>query len=119
MPTPTPMAPLSDMVRFARPAVVRIQTSSGSGSGVIFETQGTTGYVITNHHVVEGDVKVNVIVNDLTTYQGAVLGSDTVRDLTVIRICCASFQSLSFGDATSPAARRRGGEHRLRLGTAR
>ena len=100
-PTPTPMVPLSDMVRLARPAVVRIQTGSSSGSGVIFETQGTTGYVITNHHVVEGDARVNVIVNDSATYQGTVLGSDAVRDLAVVRICCASFRALSFGNAAA------------------
>ena len=72
-PTPTkdPAAALSAMVKQVRPAVVRIQTSSGSGSGVIFETQGQTGYVVTNHHVVEGEVQVSVIVNDSTTYSGS------------------------------------------------
>ena len=81
--------------------MVRIQTSSGSGSGVIFETQGQTGYVITNHHVVEGDVQVSVIVNDSTTYSGSVLGTDSVRDLAVVSICCGSFQTLPFGNAAA------------------
>ena len=89
------------MVKQVRPAVVRIQTSSGSGSGVIFETQGQTGYVVTNHHVVEGDVQVSVIVNDSTTYSGSVLGTDSVRDLAVVSICCGSFQALSFGNAAA------------------
>ena len=84
-----------------RPAVVRIQTSSGSGSGVIFETQGRTGYVVTNHHVVEGEVQVSVIVNDSTTYRGSVLGTDSVRDLAVLTICCGSFQTLPFGNAAA------------------
>ena len=84
-----------------RPAVVRIQTISGSGSGVIFDTQGRTGYVITNHHVVEGDVQVSVIVNDSTTYSGSVLGTDSVRDLAVVSICCGSFQTLPFGNAAA------------------
>ena len=84
-----------------RPAVVRIQTSSGSGSGVIFETQGRTGYVVTNHHVVEGDVQVSVIVNDSTTYSGSVLGTDSIRDLAVVSICCGSFQALPFGNAAA------------------
>ena len=84
-----------------RPAVVRIQTSSGSGSGVIFETQGRTGYVVTNHHVVEGEVQVSVIVNDSTTYRGSVLGTDSVRDLAVVSICCGSFQTLPFGNAAA------------------
>ena len=81
--------------------MVRIQTSSGSGSGVIFETQGRTGYVVTNYHVVEGEVQVSVIVNDSTTYRGSVLGTDSVRDLAVLSICCGSFQALPFGNAAN------------------
>ena len=89
------------MVRQIRPAVVRIQTSSSSGSGVIFETQDQTGYVITNHHVVEGAVQVNVTVDDSTTYRGSVLGTDSVRDLAVVSICCGSFLSLPFGNVAT------------------
>ena len=102
-PTPTkdPAASLSVTVKQVRPAVVRIQTSSVFGFGVIFETQGQTGYVVTNHHVVEGEVQVSVIVNDSTTYSGSVLGTDSVRDLAVVSICCARFQALPFGNAAA------------------
>ncbi len=102
-PTPTkdPAPALSAMIKQVRPAVVRIQTSSRMGSGVIFETQGRTGYVVTNHHVVEGDVQVSVTVNDSTTYSGSVLGTDSVRDLAVVSICCGSFQTLPFGNAAA------------------
>ena len=89
------------MVKEVRPAVVRIQTRSGSGSGVIFDTQGQTGYVITNHHVLEGQVRVSVKVNDSVSYSGSVLGTDSVRDLAVVTICCGDFQTLPFGDATA------------------
>ena len=83
--------------------MVRIQTTLGSGSGVIFDTQGQIGYIITNHHVVEGEVRVGVIVNDSTTYSGSVLGTDSVRDLAVVSICCGSFHTLPFGNtATLP-----------------
>ena len=99
-PTPNPAASLSEMVRQARPAVVRIETLAGGGTGVVFETQGQTGYVITNQHVVEGASVVSVTVNDSATYQGTVLGTDSVRDLAVVRICCGSFSKLSFGDAS-------------------
>ena len=88
------------MVRQVRPAVVRIQTTSGTGSGVIFETDGQTGYVITNYHVVEGKGEVDVIVSDTATYRGTVLGVDSVRDLAVVRICCGSFRKLAFGNAS-------------------
>ena len=105
-PTPTPVPTrvagpsLSEMVKNVRPAVVRIQTGRGGGSGVIFETQGQTGYVITNHHVVEGYSQVNVVVNDSSTYRGTVQGSDRVRDLAVVSICCDRFRALPFGDAS-------------------
>ena len=103
VPTPTkdPASSLSAMVKQARSAVVRIQTSLRSGSGVIFETQGQTGYVITNHHVVEGGVPVSVTVDDSTTYRGSVLGTDSTRDLAVVSICCGSFRALPFGNAAT------------------
>ena len=80
--------------------MVRIQTTSGTGSGVIFETDGQSGYVITNHHVVEGKGEVDVIVSDTATYRGTVLGVDSVRDLAVVRICCGTFRKLAFGNAS-------------------
>ena len=88
------------MIQQVRPAVVRISTSGGTGSGVIFDTQGQTGYVITNHHVIEGASQVTVVVNDSDNYPGTVLGSDSVRDLAVVRICCGRFHKLEFGDAS-------------------
>ena len=87
------------MVRRARPAVVRISSGTGTGTGVIFDTQGRTGYVVTNEHVVEGQSRVTVTVNDSTTYSGTVLGVDAVRDLAVVSICCGDFTALEFGDA--------------------
>ena len=99
-PTTSPAALLSEMVKQVRPAVVRIDSRVGSGSGAIFETQGRTAYVITNQHVVKGAVEVNVTVNDSATYLGRVLGIDPVRDLAVVRICCGTFQTLEFGDAS-------------------
>ena len=100
LPTKPPGTVLSEMVKRARPAVVRIESVFGSGSGAIFQTEGRTAYIITNHHVVEGSAEVNVTVNDSATYRGTVLGTDAVRDLAVVRICCGSFRALAFGDAS-------------------
>ncbi len=102
------------MVKRVRPAVVRIQTGSSEGSGVIFETQGQTGYVLTNYHVVEGHRNVSVVVNDATTYSGSVMGGDHVRDLAMVRICCGSFKTLPFGDASALEA----GEEIIAIGYA-
>ena len=101
IPTKSPAALLSEMVKEVRPAVVRIETRSGSGSGAIFEIQERTAYIITNHHVVEGVAQANVTVNDSVSYTGTVLGTDSVRDLAVVRICCGSFSKLAFGDTSS------------------
>ena len=80
--------------------MVKIETDLGTGSGAIFDAQGQTGFVITNHHVIAEAGRVRVVVNDSAAYQGTVLGSDPVRDLAVVSICCGAFQSLSFGDAS-------------------
>ena len=42
---------------------------------------------------------MRIVVNDATTYAGNVLGSDNVRDLAVVRICCGSFETAPFGNA--------------------
>ena len=101
IPAPTPSPALSVMVKRVRPAVVRITSGIGTGTGVIFDTQGQTGYVVTNEHVVEGQSRVNVTVRDSTTYNGTVLGVDGVRDLAVVSICCGNFKALEFGDAAA------------------
>ena len=86
------------MVAQARPAVVRIDTDTTTGSGAIFDTQGQTAYIITNHHVIEDGSTVTVTVNDSAGYTATVLGVDRTRDLAVIRICCGRFQKLTFGN---------------------
>ena len=102
IPTPTepPTASLSDIVKQARPAVVRIETNSRSGCGAIYRVDGRSAYIITNQHVVEGYSQVKVTVNDRDEYQADVLGVDSVRDLAVVKICCDSFTGLDFGDAS-------------------
>ena len=80
------------------PAVVRVNTDTGSGSGVIAQIQGNAGYVVTNQHVVQGTARVQVIVGDGATYEAEILGEDAVRDLAVLKICCGGFPTARFGD---------------------
>ena len=97
--SPNTTMTLSEMVRQARPAVVRIGTTTSVGTGVIFETSGQSAYAVTNEHVISGHRQVSVVVNDTDPYMGTVLGSDPVRDLAVISICCGRFHALPFGNA--------------------
>lgn len=101
VPTATPT--LAQMVQRVRPGVVRIDTGRGGGTGFIFETErsSTSALVLTNYHVVEGYVSVDVTVDDSSTYAGTVIGVDSIRDLAVVRICCGDFQDLDFVDASN------------------
>ena len=82
--------------------MVRISTNLGEGSGVIFEAHASDGSAkaLTNYHVIEGASSITVVVNDSVNYEATILGTDSLRDLAVVKICCnASFQTLPFGDA--------------------
>ena len=99
-PTRSPTPDLATMVERVKPGVVRIETPDGGGTGFIFETGTRRGaLVLTNYHVIKGLDRVNVQVNDSRTYQGKVVGYDTVRDLAVLEICCGEFQALNLNGA--------------------
>ena len=105
--TPTKSAAvlLRELVRQASPAVVKVESASGVGSGVIFDTINNSAYVITNHHAVKfvSQAKVNVVVGESTTYtyNGRVLGTDPILHLAIVEICCGSFSTLPFGDTSA------------------
>ena len=101
--TPTPET-RTEMIERVRGAVVRIRTNLGSGSGVIVEVDHPAGtaFVLTNYHVIEGSSQVDVTVNDSTVFRATTVGSDVLRDLAVLRICCdSSFTQLDFVEPDS------------------
>ncbi|MEM9482485.1 MAG: HhoA/HhoB/HtrA family serine endopeptidase [Cyanobacteria bacterium P01_F01_bin.116] len=55
----------------------------GTGSGFILSADGQ---VMTNAHVVEGSKTVNVTLNDGRTFQGDVIGTDSVTDVAIVKI---------------------------------
>ena len=85
-------------VEQVRPAVVRVNTDLIAGSGLIVQTQGSTAYVVTNHHVIEGASQIRVTVEDGRIYEGQIAGTNVVRDLAVLTICCGSFWQARLGD---------------------
>lgn len=57
--------------------------SQGAGSGVIFTTDG---YIVTNHHVIEGANKINVTLRNGTSYDAKLVGDDSKTDLALLKI---------------------------------
>lgn len=70
--------------------------SESSGSGVIMSEDG---YIITNNHVVTGGDIFTVILNDATTYQATLVGTDEQTDLAVLKIDAADLTAAEFGDS--------------------
>ncbi len=68
------------------PAVVNLRVGQGmrggTGSGVLFTPDG---FLLTNHHVVQGSEKVRVRLNDGTEMSGRVVGNDPWTDLAVVQ----------------------------------
>ncbi len=57
--------------------------SNGAGSGVVFTTDG---YIVTNHHVIDGASKINVTLRNGTSYSAKVIGDDAKTDLALLKI---------------------------------
>ena len=90
---------LSNMIARVGPAVVQVDSTDVQGSGVIFRTEGTNAYVVTNQHVVGYDTNVRVTLSGRDTVDGYVSGADAVQDLAVVRIPCQNCISAPFGDS--------------------
>ena len=67
---------------------------------MIFEVDDDAALVLTNHHVIEDASVSQVEVNDSLTYTSEARGTDPVRDLAVLRICCGDFRALPFGNVS-------------------
>ena len=72
------------------------QREGGLGSGVIVRPDG---YILTNHHVVEGAEHVTVEMTDGRVYKAKVVGSDAPSDLAVVKIDGSNLQTLPLGDS--------------------
>src|SRR5689334_24174274 len=72
------------------------QRVEGVGSGVIVNSQG---YILTNHHVVDGALEIKVELTDNRTFTANLVGSDAPSDLAVLKIDAANLPTLQLGDS--------------------
>jgi putative serine protease PepD len=86
-----------NVVKTVSPAVVQIQTSSGLGSGIVFDSRGN---VVTNAHVVAGAKRFTVTLAGDKRVAGTLVGTDPGNDLAVIHMVGATPQPATFADSS-------------------
>jgi S1-C subfamily serine protease len=88
------------------PSVVHIETrysrqgrnrsNQGSGSGFVFTS---SGYILTNSHVVHGAGRLDVTMADGSQHQADLIGDDPDTDLAVIRVHATDLVPAALGDS--------------------
>ena len=82
------------------PSVVSITCYDGSttssGTGVIMDAGG---YIITNAHVVEDALSIQVLLTDGRELQARCVGADMLSDLAVLRVNATGLVPAEFGDS--------------------
>ena len=76
---------VANVFQRAGPAVVRIETDQGLGSGFLIDTNG---YIVTNNHVIAGSQGGQVLVSFTGLFQtpGNVVGADPDSDIAVVKV---------------------------------
>ena len=68
----------------------------GVGSGFIIDAEG---YIVTNHHVVDGSKSIEVQLADGRTFQPKVVGSDAETDLALLKIEATGLPMIPLGSS--------------------
>ena len=87
---------ITAVVHELSPSVVQIQTPSGLGSGVVFDTAGD---IVTNNHVVEGGGPYTVTAG-AHSYGASLVGRFAPDDLAVVRVSRAKLRTAAFADSS-------------------
>src|SRR5262245_53503521 len=66
------------------------------GSGVIVRADG---YIVTNHHVIDGADQITVELSDRRTFQAKLVGSDSPSDLAVLQVEATNLPTLPLGNS--------------------
>lgn len=78
------------------PTMPERQIERGTGSGFIVSSDGI---ILTNSHVVDGADSVSVVLKDGRTFQGKVMGIDSITDMGVVKIQAENLPTVTFGNS--------------------
>lgn len=73
--------------------------ATGAGSGVIIDAE--QGYIITNHHVVEGASNISVQLSDQRVIEASLIGSDKATDIALLQIIGDDLVDIKLADIES------------------
>jgi putative serine protease PepD len=100
---------VSAIAALATPSVVsiaeKLSSGTGTGSGWIYKSNGSTTYIVTNNHVVADFATstggtLTVELNNGDQYPATIVGRDSNYDLAVIKINKGNLPELELGDST-------------------
>jgi S1-C subfamily serine protease len=74
------------------------QSPVGVGSGFIFDANG---WILTNHHVVDGATNLTVQLADGRSFPATVYGTDTLTDLAIVKIDATGLPVANLGDSSA------------------
>lgn len=102
---------LADIVDETAPSVVEVFTETkqvsnwfqeyvteGAGSGVVLSEDG---YIVTNHHVIDGANTIKVRLSNGQTYTAALTGTDERTDLAVLKINASGLTAAKLTDSST------------------
>ncbi len=91
---------LQEIYRKCIPSVVSITSTltngTSTGTGIVMSADG---YLITNEHVIDGAVAIDVLTSDDEVYTASLVGSDATSDLAVLKIDARNLTAAEFGDS--------------------
>lgn len=96
-PTSILQGQIIDVVQSVTKSVVQIQTSTGLGSGVIFDSNGD---VVTNAHVAAGSTSFGITLADGKRYAAHLVGIFRPDDLAVLRIQANGLHPATFANSS-------------------
>lgn len=76
---------------------------NGSASGMIVSS---SGYIISNHHVIQGHQELEVVTPDGESHEARVIGSDPATDVALLRIDARNLNPVKLGDSEKLSAGR-------------
>jgi S1-C subfamily serine protease len=81
-----------EMVKNSVTAVVTVKGTEGHGSGFLISEDG---YLLTNHHVIDGNENIEVIFDNGFTFGAEIIKSDHPRDVALLKIKGTGFKPLA------------------------